>query len=653
MFHGFNEMKCMETPTINYDKVGLKVGLEIHQQLKSNRKLFCYCRPELIKDKPDKLVIRYMRPTLGETGEIDPTMLKEFKKKRYIVYQVYTDRNCLYEIDEIPPHDIDEESLITALIVAKLFRMKIPDVLLVSRKQYLDGSVPSGFQRTILVGLDGYLELSNGKKLGITHICLEEDAARKVTEDKEKIVFRVDRLGIPLIEIGTRPDLNSPEEVLDAALRIGSLLRATRRVIRGIGSIRQDINVSISGGARVEIKGVQRPEWFRPLIDNEIKRQLKLIEISKKLRARGVTPELIKKEKPLEITEVFSNTQAKFIRKALKRGEIILALRLPGFSGILGEELLPGRRFGKEFAERVSVIVGLAGIIHTDELPAYGISEKEKEELFIKTKANPREDAVVFVVGPREKTYEALDEVKERAIMALEGVPQETRKANPDGTTSFERPLGTAARLYPDTDSPPIRITENLLNKAEQNLPEYPWIREKRYIEELKLPVSMARRIIMSDRSELFEDIIKMNVNPKLAATVLLDLMTSLKRDGYPVEEISDDKILDLFKVFKQGRISKEAFPDIIMYLSKNPDKSVESALRSLKVESISLRELEKIIDDIIDKNINLIKERGEKAFKPLMGDVMKIVRGKIDGKIVSQTLLRRIRDKISQINSK
>jgi len=646
-------MKYMKDSMINYKEVGLRVGLEIHQQLKSKRKLFCYCKPELIKEEPDKLVIRYMRPTLGETGEIDPTMLKEFKKKRYVVYQVYTDRNCLYEIDEIPPHEVDRESLITALMIARLFKMKIPDVLIVSRKQYLDGSVPSGFQRTILVGLDGYLELSNGKKLGVTHICLEEDAARKISEDKEKIVFRVDRLGIPLIEIGTRPDLNSPEEVLDAALRIGSLLRATRRVIRGLGTIRQDINVSISGGARVEIKGVQRPEWFKLLIDNEIRRQLKLIEISKKLRERGVAHELIRREEPLEVTDVFSNTQAKFIKKALKRGEVVLALKLPGFSGILGEEILPGRRFGKEFAERVSVIVGLAGIIHTDELPAYGISEEEKRELFNKTNADPQRDAVVIVIGPKEKVYEALDEVKERAILALEGVPQETRKANPDGTTSFERPLGTAARLYPDTDSPPIKITRELLNEAEQNLPEYPWVREKRYIKELNLPAPVAKRIVMSDRSELFEDIIKMNISPKLVATVLLDLMTSLRRDGYPVDEISDDKILDLFRIFAQGKISKEAFPDLLMYLSKNPDKSVEDALRSLRVKSISLQELERIIDDIINRNINLLKERGEKAFKPLMGDVMKIVRGKIDGRVVSQTLLRKIRDKLSQIDSK
>ncbi len=646
-----NGVIMSEDTSIDYKKVGLRVGLEIHQQLKSNRKLFCHCKPCLIKEDPDIIVVRYMRPTLGETGEIDPTMLKEFKKKRCIVYQAYRDRTCLYELDETPPYEVDRESLVTSLIIAKLFDMKIPDVLIVSRKQYLDGSVPSGFQRTVVVGLNGRLELSNGKIIGITHLCLEEDAARKISEDNEKVVFRVDRLGIPLVEIGTRPDLNTPEEVLDAALRIGALLRATRRVLRGLGTIRQDINVSIAGGARVEIKGVQRPEWFKPLIDNEIRRQLSLIEISKELKNRGVKADDISKEKPVDVSHIFQKTGAKFIRKALSRGKIVLAIRLPKFGGLLGREIIPGRRFGKEFAERVSVITGLAGIIHTDELPAYGISEEEKKKLFEATGSNPREDAVVFVVGPTPKVYEAIEEVKERAVQALDGVPPETRKANPDGSTSFERPLGTAARLYPDTDSPPIIISEDLLRETEKNLPEYPWKREERYVKELGIHPDYAKRIIASERSELFEELIQLGIPPKLAISVLLDTLTSLRRDSYPVDEIPDKLIFDTFVKYKEGTISKEAIPEILMFLSKNPDKDVNAAIEALKIKKISLEELEKMVDDLIQKNINLIQERKEKAFKPLMGDIMRIVRGKIDGKIVSQVLMRKIKETIEKLD--
>lgn len=641
----------MKERGIDYKEVGLRVGLEIHQQLKSKRKLFCYCEPRLIKNSPDIRILRYMRPTLGETGDIDPTMLKEFKKKRYIIYEAYSDKTCLYELDEIPPCEVDRESLVTAIMIAKLFNMKIPDILVVSRKQYLDGSVPSGFQRTIVVGLDGYLELSNGKKIIITHLCLEEDAARKISEDEEKIVFRVDRLGIPLVEIGTSPDLTSPEEVLDAALRIGALLRATKKVLRGIGTIRQDINISIKGGARVEIKGVQKPEWFKPLIDNEIRRQLALIEIAKELRERGITEDDILKQKAVNVTGIFVKTQTRFIKRAINKGEKVIAIKLPGFGGILGREILPNRRFGKEFAERVAVITGLAGIIHTDELPAYGISEEEKRKLFEVTQADPTRDAVVFVVGEESKALSAIDEVKERAVQALKGVPQETRKANPDGTTSFERPLGTAARLYPDTDTAPIRVTDELLKEAEKEMPEYPWLKEEKYVKELGLTPEYARRIILSERSELFEELISLGVSPKLAAVTLLDTLTSLRREGYTVDEVSDDKIYDIFRKLLRGKISKEAIPEIIAYLAKNPEKTVDEALREMGLGKLSMEELKKIVDEVVEKNIKLIEERGERAFKALMGDVMKIVRGRIDGKTVSQVLMQRIKEELKRLN--
>lgn len=635
---------------IDYKAVGLKVGLEIHQQLKTNRKLFCRCKPQLIKKEPDLVVVRFMRPTLGETGDIDPTMLKEFKKRRKVVYQAYLRETCLYELDETPPYEIDKESLAIAIMIAKLLRMQIPDVVIVSRKQYLDGSVPSGFQRTLVVGLNGYLELSNGKKLGITHICLEEDAARKIDEKENEIIFRVDRLGIPLVEIGTEPDLTSPEEVLDAALRIGSLLRATKKVMRGIGTIRQDINVSIEGGARVEIKGVQKPEWFKILIDNEIRRQLELIKISKILKKRGIRPEHIQEQQPISVTEIFKKTKARFITKAIAKGAIVLAIKLPGFAGLLGKEVLPGKRFGKEFADRVKVITGLAGIIHTDELPAYGISEEEKRLLLEKTGADKELDAVAFVVGPEERAYDAIAEIKERAILAINGVPSETRRANPDGTTSFERPIGTAARLYPDTDSPPIRITNDILELAEKIKPEYPWLREKRYVEELGLSPEYAKRIILSERSELFEELVSLGISPKLAAITLLDTMISLRRDGFNVDAIPDRLIYDMFVKLKSNEISKEAIPDILAYLSKHPESNLEAALKELGLTRMTEEQLEEIIDNILRENIELVKRKREYSFKPLMGEVMKIVRGKIDGKTVSRVLKSKLEKLLSNL---
>ncbi len=638
---------------IDYQKVGLRVGLEIHQQLKSSRKLFCHCKPQLLTEKPDVIVMRWMRPTLGETGEIDPTMLKEFKKRKIIVYEAYSKHTCLYEIDEVPPYDVDEESLKTAILIAKLFHMKIPDVVIVSRKQYLDGSVPSGFQRTMIIGLDGWMPLSNGKKLRIVQLCLEEDAARKISEDDKKIVYRVDRLGIPLVEITTAADLHSPEEVLDAALRIGSLLRATGKAMRGIGTIRQDINVSIKGGNRIEIKGVQYPEWFKPLIDNEIRRQLKLIEIAKELQKRGVTEEDIEKEKPVDVSEIFKKTKARFIKSALSRGEKVIAIRLPGFGGLLGIEILPGRRFGKEFAERVKVIVGLAGIIHTDELPAYGISEEEKEELFKATGADKTKDAVAFVVGPEDRALDAIDEIKERAKQAIKGVPPETRRANPDGTTSFERPLGTAARLYPDTDTPPIILTQEFIKEATAYLPPYPWEKEKEYMEKFGFTANEARRIVLSDRFELFEKAVSIGIPAKFVYSVIFNLMTSLRRDGFNVDQISDEKLLKLFKYFKDEKISKEAFEPMLKYLSSHPDKNIDEAIEALGLKKISIDEVKKFLDELVERNVKLIAERGERAIKGLMGDAMRVLRGKVDGKIVYNLLLERIKRKIAELKSK
>ncbi len=633
---------------IDYRTVGLRVGLEIHQQLDSPRKLFCNCVPKLVDREPDFTIVRYQRPTLSETGEIDPTVKKEFKKKRRIIYEMYREF-CLYEIDEKPPENLDIYSLKTALLLARIFHMKVPDVLFVSRKQYLDGSVPSGFQRTILVGLDGWLELSNGKRIKINQICLEEDAARKIRESTSEVVFRVDRLGIPLVEITTAAELENPDEVMDCALRIGAILRATRRVRRGLGTIRQDINVSIKGGARVEIKGVQYPEWFKPLIDNEIIRQNNLIEIAKELQNRGLTREEILKEKPIDVTNIFRNTKAKFIQKAIKRGEKAYALRLPKFGGILGREIQPGRRFGKEFAERVKVIVGLAGIIHTDELPAYGISVDEKNNLFKLTGADPDKDCVVFVVGPTDRVIDALEEVKERAVMALAGPPEETRRANPDGTTSFERPLGGAGRLYPDTDTPPIEVTEQILEEVNKMKFEYPWDTVKRLVTNYNLQREVAERIVLSPQYELFEIAVDVGVSPKTVIKTF-EILTSLRREGLRVDELSDEVIIDVFKALKEGKISKEALSDILELLAKKPGLTVDQAISKLGLEKVSEEDVRMYIKELIKQKIDLIKERRERAFKPLMGLVMAKFRGRIDGKIIAQILEKELSNVIREI---
>lgn len=266
---------------LDYKKLGLKVGLEIHQQLDTH-KLFCDCPSEIRKDKPDIIVKRELRPLAGETGVIDKAALYEKRKKKFYIYEAYSNTTCLVELDEEPPHLVNEEALELSLILSKMLNCEIPGYVQFMRKTVVDGSNTSGFQRTALIGIDGYIETKEGK-IGITNVCLEEDAGRRVAEDQESVTYRLDRLGIPLIEIGTAPDIKSPEQAKEVAQYIGNLLRSTGKVIRGIGTIRQDLNVSIAKGARIEIKGVQDLRSIPELVEKEVERQLELVNQNKKV----------------------------------------------------------------------------------------------------------------------------------------------------------------------------------------------------------------------------------------------------------------------------------------------------------------------------------------------------------------------------------
>lgn len=264
---------------MNYKELGFKCGLEIHQQLEG-KKLFCSCPTDIKKDKPDYTFTRKLRAAAGETGKVDQAAAYEMQKSKEFEYQAYYDTCCLVEQDEEPPHPVNKEALEAALIAAKLLNMKIVDSIQFMRKTVIDGSNVSGFQRTALIGYDGWLEV-NGRKIGVDTLCLEEEAAQVVKRGKEKDVYNISRLGIPLLEIATAPDIESPEECKEVAGHIGMLLRSTGKCRRGIGSIRQDVNISINGGARTEIKGFQDYKNIPQVINHEIERQQKLIKEKK------------------------------------------------------------------------------------------------------------------------------------------------------------------------------------------------------------------------------------------------------------------------------------------------------------------------------------------------------------------------------------
>jgi len=627
---------------IDYAKLGLKVGLEIHQQLDTSAKLFCKCKPELFKEEPEITFLRKLRPTQSELGQIDPAAYFEFQKGVKILYEANTATSCLVEMDEEPPHPLNVEAVEIALTVALMIKAKPVDEIHVMRKTVIDGSNTTGFQRTCVVALNGIFRVGE-KKVPIEHVSLEEDAARKMGEEEGNIIrYRIDRLGIPLIEVATAPVINSPKEAGEIALAIGTILRATGRVKRGLGTIRQDINISIPNGALIEIKGLQELELLPLVVEYEVQRQLNLIKISEELKKGGVKGEEIKEEF-FDVTDVFKQTKCKVIRKALDKKQQVLALKLPKFKGFLKRELMPNFRLGTEMADRARFWGKVGGIFHTDELPAYGITAEEIEELRKATEAK-EQDAIVFVADSPENSKDALEAVIERAREAIKGVPEETRAPNPDGTTRYMRPRPGAARMYPETDIPPTQITEDYTKRASLLLPELPEQKLERLTKDYGLNQKLAKQILDSEYSELFETIIKeSDVSPITVAAFLTETLRALKRDGVQIEKVSENKMREIFRSISSGELTKEALPEIFSWLSKHEDESIQEAINGLGLKITSKEELEKIIDAIIEADKGLVEERGAKAFGILMGMVMKEVRGKASTTLVSELLKKKL----------
>jgi len=627
---------------IDYDKLGLKVGLEIHQQLDTSAKLFCKCKPELFKEEPEITFLRKLRPTQSELGQIDPAAYFEFQKGVKILYEANKATSCLVEMDEEPPHPLNMEAVEIALTVALMIKAKPVDETRVMRKTVIDGSNTTGFQRTCVVALNGVVRVGE-KIVPIEHVSLEEDAARKMGEEEGNIIrYRIDRLGIPLIEVTTAPVINSPKEAGEIALAIGTILRATGRVKRGLGTIRQDINISIPNGALIEIKGLQELELLPLVVKYEVQRQLNLIKISEELKKGGVKGEEIKEEF-FDVTDVFKQTKCKVIRKALDKKQQVLALKLPKFKGFLKRELMPNFRLGTEMADRARFWGKVGGIFHTDELPAYGITAEEIEELRKATEAK-EQDAIVFVADSPENSKDALEAVIERAREAIKGVPEETRAPNPDGTTRYMRPRPGAARMYPETDIPPTQITEDYTKRASLLLPELPEQKLERLTKDYGLNQKLAKQILDSEYSELFETIIKeSDVSPITVAAFLTETLRALKRDGVQIEKVSENKMREIFRSISSGELTKEALPEIFSWLSKHEDESIQEAINGLGLKITSKEELEKIVDAIIEANKGLVEERGAKAFGILMGMVMKEVRGKASTTLVSELLKKKL----------
>jgi glutamyl-tRNA(Gln) amidotransferase subunit E len=621
---------------VDYAKVGLKVGLEIHQQLATAEKLFCSCPPELFKEDPEIVFLRRLRPTQSELGQIDPAAFFEFQKGIRVLYEAKRESTCLVEMDEEPPHPMNMEAVKVVLMASLMMNMKPVDEIHVMRKTVIDGSNTTGFQRTSIIALEGWIKVGE-KTIPMQAASLEEDAARKTgTEADGKIIrYRIDRLGIPLIEVATAPVIYSPQEAQEVALAIGRILRDTGKVMRGLGTIRQDLNVSLPNGALIEIKGVQQLDLISTVVEYEVQRQLGLIAAKEELTAKGVKTEDIK-EDFADVSSIFKDSKSKVIRKAIDKKQDVKALKLPGFAGYLGRELMPNFRIGTELSDRAKFWGRVGGIFHTDEMPNYGITVEEVEAIRKAVNAT-EEDAVVFVADNSENTVDALKAVVERAREVLSGVPAETRTAKEDGTTRYMRPRPGAARMYPETDIPPTKITGDLVEKILSNLPESAEKRQQLLSRLYGLNEKLSKQIVDSEYNILFDAIVKeSSVSATTVAVFLTETLKALKREGIQSENVSDEQIKDIFREVGSGELTKEAVLVVFSWLSKNQAKSIPDAAEALGLKMLSKEELSKLVDRIVTKNKAQIEKMGEGAFGLVMGLVMKEARGKASPEAVS-----------------
>ncbi|MFB2622339.1 Glu-tRNA(Gln) amidotransferase subunit GatE [Methanothermobacter marburgensis] len=619
---------------MNWDEIGLKMGLEIHQQLDTESKLFCPCRTELMDSEPDHDIVRNLRPTQSELGKFDRAAFEEAMRKLHFHYENYDDGTCLVEADEEPPHPLNREALELAVTIALLLNMRVVDEFHTMRKQVIDGSNTGGFQRTGLVATDGHLETPQGT-VKIENLCLEEDAARRIRETEDGVVFRLDRLGIPLVEITTDPSISDPQQLRDVAYQIGQVLRSTR-VKRGLGTIRQDLNISIREGARVEVKGVQDLDLIPEIVEREVMRQLKLVEIRNTLRKRGasVDGDLV------DVSEVFRDTASRIISSA----ESVLAVKLMGFHGLIGTEIQPGRRLGTEMADYAKKR-GVKGIFHTDELPAYGITPEEVKALRDAVDAS-EDDAVVLVAHDRETAENALREVMKRARMAIDGVPEETRKALPDGNTQYLRPLPTSSRMYLETDIPLFSIEEEFIAGIRENLPELPSEKRERLMGEYGLSGDLASQLVKRNLVEEFEALAEFRVDVTVIASLLAYTLRELGREGHDMDVIGIDELRDAIRLLEEGKVSKDALRDIVACMADDGVTAGEAA-EKLDLLLLTEDEVEAVIDEIIELNHEMIQERGMGAMGPLMGQAMGRLRGRADGKIVNRILNSKIRERL------
>ncbi len=637
---------------IDYAEVGLIAGLEVHQQLLTDHKTFCRCPAGLYTETHDGEILRHMRPTLSELGEYDGTALMEFKTRKNIIYLLNKSNVCTYEMDDTPPFLMNPKALDVAVEQCLMLGCDIVDEVHVARKQYLDGSIPTGFQRTAIAGVNGKLPFM-GRELSITQVSVEEDSCREVSDNGHLIVWRTDRLGMPLIETVTGPDLRTPDEVVDAILLIGRVCRSTGHVRVGMGASRQDVNVSVRGGRRVEIKGVPQAGWARALVHGEAVRQVNLLELRDELHKRG-----FKKPEDIEVTHQdvtapVEDSALAFLRRenwdrhmeaegrrpGFEIGDgpfCVRAMRLKGLLGTVSWPTQPDHTFANELAGRVRVIAGLDHkpcLLFGSKWPDYAGSERELKKIRSMLRCGDN-DALAVVWGPMEDTITAANEVQLRYADAVDGIPNETRQPFEDGSTDFERILPGPDRMYPDTDSPPIRMTRERVAGLEKDLPPPPWIREERY-EAVNVPRDTVWFLIRRGGARLVDLVVQQcGTDLRRACFFFGADAKGIRRDGVLVDEIEEDRWVEMFRILKERPVLWEVLPDLVAAMAMDKEKPIAEV-----IEEKDLNKDPKGWEGSVEEACGLRPDHDDgtsgKRERFLMGRVMPPLRGLVPAKEV------------------
>lgn len=591
----------------------LKIGLEVHVQLNTG-KLFCRCPVEWSEEGSFELH-RKLRPASGESGAVDRAARYEEERDRSFVY-LCPENTCLVEYDEEPPRPINSDALLTALKVASSLKCSILPVIECMRKIVIDGSNTSGFQRTSLVAVNGSIETSKGK-VRINSVCLEEDSARKITDSGDSVRYSLGRLGIPLIEITTEPDIVDVDHAIEVARKIGLTAMTTGMARRDSDSIRQDVNMSMGHG-RVEIKGISRISQIKEAIESEIDRQLMLEKVASTIHERGGYHGALHF---LDISSDLQSSGSSLISKGLKEGKHVYLAKLDKMSGVLKSDDM---RLGREIADLTKVFA-VQGILHSDELPGYGLTSDDVKVLSKKAGCSEL-DAFMLVITSRSKASILESEIPARIQNLLDLKLDETRSFSDQGRTTFLRPLPGAERMYPETDLEPIRLSSEDIKSAEEFGKLSAEERVNKLAADYKISLQDASTLVNEAKLGLFVSLSGV-LSPRYSARLILQRLPEIeKKSG---KFFDDRTIIDLVNAIKGRSLGEVSVDAALELLSKG--HVLSEIVNSEDIKPLSDAELSEVVREILPNILKgnpgelmtSVKKRTSRPFDPR--DVMRI----------------------------